>query len=79
MAGTGKSPKATYGKHQHAPVEGPDFVRGNDRSEIGCFEELVSALRPSEYAAMNFVKNMNARQPPQRKYENCRCVISMSL
>jgi hypothetical protein len=60
MAGTGKSPKATYGKHQHAPADGPDFVRGNDRSAMGCFEESVSALRPSEYAVMNFVKNMNA-------------------
>jgi hypothetical protein len=71
MAGTGKSLKATYGKLQHAPVRGPDSVRGNDRSAMGCFEELVSAFRPSEYAAMNFVKNMIAWQPPQ---ENMRTV-----
>ena len=71
MAGTGKSPKATYGKNQHVPVEGPDFVRGNDRSVMGCFEESVSELGPSEYAVMNFVKNMNAYQPPQ---ENMRTV-----
>jgi hypothetical protein len=47
MAGTGKSQKAIYGKHQHAPVEGPDFVRGNDRSAMGCSGELVSVRRPS--------------------------------
>jgi hypothetical protein len=80
MAGTGKSLKAAYGKPQHARVDGPDSVRGNDRNAMGCFEELVSALRPSEYAAMNFVKNMNAWQPrTTSKYENCRCVIYMSL
>ena len=71
MAGTGKSLRAVYGKPQYAPVEGPDSVRGNDRNARGCFEELVSALRPSEYADMNFVKNMNAWQPPQ---ENMRTV-----
>ena len=71
MAGTGKSPKATCGKNQHVPVEGPDFARGNDRSAMGCFEGLVSVLRPSENADMNFVKNMNAWQPTQ---ENMRTV-----
>jgi hypothetical protein len=71
MAGTGKSLKVAYGRLQHAPVWSPDSVRGNDRSAMGCSEELVSELRPSENTAMNFVKNMNAWQPPQ---ENMRTV-----
>jgi hypothetical protein len=71
MADTGKRLRAVCGKPQHAPVEGPDSFRGNDRSAMGCFGELVSALRPSENTDMNFVKNMNAWQPPQ---ENTRTV-----
>jgi hypothetical protein len=71
MAGTGKNLKVAYGRLQHVPVLSPDSVRGSDRSARGCFEELISALRPSEYADMNFVKNMNAWQPPQ---ENMRTV-----
>jgi hypothetical protein len=60
MAGTGKSLRAVYGKPQDAPAEGPDSFRGNDQNVKGCFGESVSVLDPSEYADMNFVKNMNA-------------------
>ena len=71
MAGTGKSLRAVYGKPRRAPAEGPDSFQGTGRSVMGCSGGLISALRPSEYADMNFVKNMNAWQPPQ---ENVRTV-----